>query len=88
MREVLGTCESWKECGESVLVFAKHAIMRVSGEDRWNLLNRNVEYHLEVSDVADREGSDEVMGDGQLAVTVVCGGSGYLKVSRPLKRSR
>jgi hypothetical protein len=80
VREGLGTCESWKECGESVLVFAKHAIMRAIGEDRWNLLQRNVEYHLEISDVAEREGFDEVMGDGQLAVTVVCGGSGYLKV--------
>ena len=80
VREGLGTCESWKECGESVLVFAKHAIMRAIGEDRRNLLQRNVEYHLEISDVADREGFDEVMGDGQLAITVVCGGSGYLKI--------
>jgi hypothetical protein len=80
VREGLGTCESWKECGESVLVFAKHAIMRAIGEDRSNLLQRNVEYHLEISDVAEREGVEEVMGDGQLAVTVVCGGSGYLKV--------
>lgn len=80
VREGLGTCESWKECGESVLVFAKHAIMRAVGEERWNLLQRNVEYHLEISDVADREGFDEVMGDGQLAITVVCGGSGYLKI--------
>ncbi len=80
VREGLGTCESWTECGESVLVFAKHAIMRAIGEDRWNLLQRNVEYHLEISDVADREGFDEVMGDGQLAITVVCGGSGYLKI--------
>ena len=80
VREGLGTSESWKECGESVLVFAKHAIMRAIGEDRWNLLQRNVEYHLEISDVADREGFDEVMGDGQLAITVVCGGSGYLKI--------
>jgi len=80
VREGLGTYESWKECGESVLVFAKHAIMRAVGEDRWNLLQRNVEYHLEISDVTDREGFDELMGDGQLAITVVCGGSGYLKI--------
>lgn len=80
VREGLGTCESWKECGESALVFAKHAIMRAIGEDRCNLLQRNVEYHLEISDVAEREGFDEVMGGGQLGVTVVCGGSGYLKV--------
>ena len=80
VREGLGTHEIWKECGENVLVFAKRAIMRAVGEDRWNLLQRNVEYHLEISDVADREGFDQVMGDGQLAITVVCGGSGYLKI--------
>jgi len=80
VREGIGTCQSWKECGESALVFAKHAIMRAIGEDRWNLLQRNVEYHLEISDVAEREGLDQVMGDGQLAVTVVCGGSGYIRI--------
>lgn len=80
VREGLGTCESWKQCGESVLVFAKHAIMSAIGEERWNLLQRNVEYHLEVSDVGEREGFEEVMEQGQLAVTVVCGGSGYLKI--------
>jgi hypothetical protein len=85
VREGLGTSESWMECGESVLVFAKHAIMRAIGEDRWNLLQRNVEYHLEISDVADREGFDRVMGDGQLAITVVCGGSGYLKIGSAIE---
>jgi hypothetical protein len=80
VREGLGTCESWKQCGESALVFAKHAIMSAIGEERWNLLQRNVEYHLEVSDVVEREGFEEVMEHGRLAVTVVCGGSGYLKI--------
>ncbi|MGD0446433.1 MAG: hypothetical protein ABSA39_21055, partial [Edaphobacter sp.] len=41
VREGLGTSESWKECGESALAFAKHAIMRAIGEDRWNLLQRS-----------------------------------------------
>ena len=76
VREGLATCDSWKECGENALVFAKHAIMRAIGEERWNLLQRNVEYHLDVSDVAEREGFDEVIGHGQLAVTMACGGSG------------
>jgi hypothetical protein len=80
VREGLATCESWKTCGENALVFAKHAIMSAIGEDRWNLLQRNVEYHLEVSDVAEREGFDEAMEPGQLAVTVVCNGSGYVKI--------
>jgi len=80
VREGLGTFESWILCGENALVFAKHAIMRAIGEDRWNLLQRNVEYHLEISDVAEREGLDEIMANGQLAVTVACGGSGYLEI--------
>lgn len=80
VREGLGTCESWKQSGESALVFAKQAIMRAIGEERWNVLQRNVEYHMEVSDVAERDGFGEVMEHGQLAVTVACGGSGYLKI--------
>ena len=85
VREGLGTSDSWKQCGENALAFAKHAIMRAVGEERWNLLQRNVEYHLEVSDVAEREGLEEVMGQGQLIVTVACGGSGYLKIGPALE---
>ena len=80
VREGLGTCDTWRECGESALVFAKHSIMRAIGEERYNLLQRNVEYHLEVSDVAERDGFEETLGQGQLSVTVVCGGSGYLRI--------
>ncbi len=80
VREGFATCEGWKTCGGSALVFAKHAIMSAIGEDRWNLLQRNVEYHLEVSDVAEREGFDEILEHGRLAVTVVCSGSGYVKI--------
>jgi hypothetical protein len=85
VREGLGTFESWIQCGESALVFAKHAIMRAIGDDRWNLLQRNVEYHLEISDVAEREGFDEVMTNGQLSATVACGGSGYLEIGRAIE---
>jgi hypothetical protein len=80
VREGLGTTETWQKCGESALVFAQHAIMRGIGEERWNLLQRNVEYHLQVSDVAEREGYDTVIENGQLALTIECGGSGYLKI--------
>ncbi len=80
VREGLGTGDNWKQSGESALVFAQQAIMRAIGGERWNVLQRNVEYHIEVSDVAERDGFGEVMKHGQLAVTVACGGSGYLKV--------
>jgi hypothetical protein len=80
VREGLGTTETWQKCGESALVFAQHAILRGIGEERRNLLQRNVEYHLQVSDVAEREGYDTAIEDGQLALTIECGGSGYLKI--------
>jgi len=80
VREGLGTVETWQKCGERAIVFAEHAIMRGIGEERWNLLQRNAEYHLEVSDVANRDGLDAALENGQLAVTIECSGSGYLKV--------
>ena len=84
VREGLGTPELWQQCNESAIVFAERGIMGGIGEERWNLLQRNVEYHLEVSDVAERDGPgtscDAALERGQLAVTIECGGPGYLKI--------
>src|ERR1035438_8445342 len=68
------------QSGGSALQFAQHAIMSGLGAERGDLLRRNVEYHLEVSDQLGRAGSDAVLESGQLAVTIECGGSGYLKM--------
>ena len=46
VREGLGGSETWRKCDESAQVFAQRAIMESIGEERWNLLQRNVEYHL------------------------------------------
>ena len=54
--------------------------MESIGEERWNLLRRNVEYHLGVNDVAERSGEEAALGNGQLALTIECGGSGFLKI--------
>jgi hypothetical protein len=62
------------------MVFAQRAIMESIGEERWNVLSRNVEYHLSVSDAAERSGEDVVLGNGQLALTIECSGSGFLKI--------
>ena len=50
------------------------------GEKRWNFLKDNVEYHLSVSDVAERDGADVLLGKGRLAVTIECGSAGYFKI--------
>jgi hypothetical protein len=33
-----------------------------------------------VSDAADRDGEDTLLGNGRLAVTIECGGAGFLKI--------
>lgn len=80
VRERLGTPESWEKSGDDALVFARQAIMSGIGEDRWNLLNRNVEYHLQVSEVSQQDVYDTAFEPGKLVVTIECGGSGYLKM--------
>jgi len=77
VREGLGTAETWKKSGNNALAFAQHAMMSAIGTERGDLLQRNVEYHLEVSDQLGRAGSDAELESGQLIVTVECGGSGY-----------
>jgi hypothetical protein len=80
----LGSPETWQRCGGNALVFAQHSIMRGIGAQRGDLLQRNVEYHLHVSDVLERDGYGSTLGNGQLAVTIECGGSGYLKIGPAL----
>jgi hypothetical protein len=52
--------------------------------ERGDLLQRNVEYHLEVSDQLGRAGSDAALESGQLVVTIECSGSGYFKIGPAL----
>jgi hypothetical protein len=40
--------------------------MSTIGEERWNLLQRNAEYHRQVSDLAERDGYDTMIGNGGL----------------------
>ena len=79
VREGLGTAETWKQSGANALAFVQNTMMSGIGAERGDLLQRNVEYHLEVSDQLGRAGSDVALESGQLAVTVECGGAGYLK---------
>ena len=60
VRMGLGTPELWSECGEDPLAFAQRSIVNRIGKETIELLERNVEYHLEVTDVvgADSAGSE------------------------------
>ena len=85
VREGFGTPDTWKKCGENAKTFAEHSIMSAIGEDRWNLLRRHVEYHLQVSDVTEVEGYDKPLENGNLLVTIECGSAGYLKIGPALE---
>jgi hypothetical protein len=80
VREGLAGPEIWRNSEGSAVFFAQRAIMQRIGETCWNLLHRNVEYHLSISDVADQDGEEKLLGNGRLAVTIECGGSGFLKI--------
>jgi len=41
-------------------------------------------FHLQVSDVLERDGYGSTLSNGQLAVTIECGGSGFLKIGPAL----
>ena len=51
VRVELGTPQLWSECSEDPLTFAKCSIVNRIGKETIALLERNVEYHLEVTDV-------------------------------------
>jgi hypothetical protein len=80
VREGLGTVDTWEQSGDNALAFAQQAMMSGIGAERDDLIQRNVEYHLKVSDQLGRAGSDAELESGQLVVTVECGGSGYFKI--------
>jgi hypothetical protein len=83
VRMELGTPQLWSECGEDPLVFAERSIVNRIGAETVELLERNVEYHLEVSDVVGAESAG--LSTGQLAVTIHCSGCGFLKIGRALR---
>ena len=84
VKEGLGSPETWQRCGGNPVAFAQQSIMSGIGVQRCDLLQRNVEFHLQVSDVLERDGCGSTLGNGQLVVTIECGGSGYLKIGPAL----
>ncbi|MFP5207305.1 MAG: hypothetical protein ACLGSH_18275 [Acidobacteriota bacterium] len=80
VREGLGDWETWKQAQGSAIRFAQSAMASDIGKDRNELLSRNVEYHLAVTDALEQYGNDVPLDSGKLAVLIECGGSGYLKI--------
>lgn len=79
----MGTPETWKKCHQDSLIFAQYVIMNLIGAERGDLLQRNVEYHLQISDVVGPD--DNGLNTGQLTVSICCSGCGYLKIGPALR---
>jgi len=73
----IGTPEIWAECGGDALKFAQDAILHRFGPEIGELLQRNIEYDLEISDMKSDGGAPD---SGKLVVSISCGGCGYLKM--------
>ncbi|HTW78376.1 MAG TPA: hypothetical protein VME23_02415 [Terracidiphilus sp.] len=83
VRVELGTPQMWSKCGEDPLTFAQRSIVNRIGKETIELLERNVEYHLEMTDVV---GADSAgLSTGQLAITIHCSGCGFLKIGPALR---
>jgi hypothetical protein len=83
VRMEVGTPQMWKECGEDPLAFVQCSVVNRIGKETIELLERNVEYHLEVTDVVGADSAD--LSTGKLAITIHCSGCGYLKIGPALR---
>ena len=83
VRMGLGSPELWIECAEDPLVFAQRSIMNRIGTTTIELLDRNVEYHLEITDIVGPDNTG--LNTGQLALSISCTGCAYLKIGAALR---
>jgi hypothetical protein len=81
----LGTPAHWKESGESGNLFVRQAIRQTITQDRLDLLQRNIEYHLSIQDVVDRFGDERALEVNELAVLITSGNCGYLEIGAALE---
>ncbi|MFL6305898.1 MAG: hypothetical protein ACJ72H_20395 [Candidatus Sulfotelmatobacter sp.] len=83
-----GSPETWVKCGRDCVAFARYSIMSAIGSERGELLRRNVEWRLEISDTLSdgyfTDESDPPVEQGKLCVTASCNGCGYLRIGAAL----
>ena len=84
----LGSPDTWVKCGRNCVAFARYSIMNAIGAERGDLLQRNVEWHLQISDTLSdgyfSGDSDPPVEQGKLCVTAFCNGCGYLRIGAAL----
>lgn len=75
----------WKQSGESGNEFVQNAIYEVIGADRLDLLQRNLDYHLQIADVIEQYGDDRALETSELAVMITSGNCGYFEIGDALE---
>lgn len=75
----------WKQAGENGNVFAQNAIREAITADRLDLLQRNLEYHLQIADVIEKYGYDRALESSELAVMITSGNCGYVEIGEALE---
>ena len=76
----IATAEHWKQAAGRGNTFVQLAIRSAITDERLDLLHRNIDYHLQVSDVIDRFGYERALETTELAVTINSGNCGYVEI--------
>lgn len=75
----------WKQSGESGNIFVQKAIRDAITTDRLDLLQRNLEYHLQIADVIEQYGYDRALETSELAIMITSGNCGYFEIGKALE---
>ncbi|HEX2916899.1 MAG TPA: hypothetical protein VHN81_00160, partial [Edaphobacter sp.] len=75
----------WKQAGESGNEFVQIAIREAVTADRLGLLQRNLEYHLQIADVIEKYGYDRALETSELTVLITSGNCGYFEIGEALE---
>jgi hypothetical protein len=85
VRSGIATASHWRETGGNGNLFARQAIREAITQERLDLLQRNIEYHLNIADVIDRFGDERALDVNELVVLVTSGNCGYLEIGAALE---
>lgn len=75
----------WKQSGGSEDKFVQNAICEAITADRLDLLQRNIDYYLQIADVIEQYGEDRALEANELAVLITSGNCGYLEIGEALE---
>lgn len=77
--------QHWAAANGSGNLFVQNAIRAAITDERIDLLERNLEYHLQISDVIERYGHDRGLETEELAITIESANCGYLEIGEAIE---